>query len=135
MSGSKAEILLLTHGGWGTKLLDSLKMIIGETEGVYEVALAPMDTFDEFYQKVKAKIQSMPENSLIITDIFGGTTSNVAARLSVDFKINVVSGLSAPILLEAITSRECGDFSNIADKLVDVGRESCKNLVRELKIG
>jgi D-glucosaminate-specific PTS system IIA component len=135
MSDSKAEILLLTHGGWGTKLVDSLKMIVGEIQGVYEIALSPMDTFEEFYQKVKAKIQSMPENSLIITDIFGGTTSNVAARLSVDFKINVISGLSAPILLEAITTREYGDFTNIADKLVNAGRESCRNLTMELKIG
>lgn len=133
MNCSKAEILLLTHGGWGTKLVHSLKMIVGEIEGVYEIALTPVDTFEEFYQRVKSKLKDMPEDSLIITDIFGGTTSNVAARLSLDFKVNVISGLNAPMLLEAITSREINGKIDMG-MLVDAGKSSCKDVVKEMKL-
>lgn len=133
MNCSKAEILLLTHGGWGIKLVESLRMIVGEIEGVYEIALTPVDTFEEFYQKVKDKLTDMPENSLIITDIFGGTTSNVAARLSMDFKVNVMSGLNAPMLLEAITSREINGKIDM-DSLVNAGKASCKDIVKEMKL-
>jgi len=131
MNHKKKEILLLTHGGWGTKLIQSLKMIIGEIDGVYEIALNPSDTFKEFYERVKSKLEEMPEDSLVITDIFGGTTSNVAVRLSMDFKVNVVSGLNAPMLLEAITLIDNDEF-DFADKLVDAGRASCKNVKKEV---
>ena len=38
------EILLLTHGGWGLQLCNSLRMVMGEIEGVTEIALMPVDT-------------------------------------------------------------------------------------------
>lgn len=44
----------------------------------------------------------MPANSLIITDIAGGTTSNAALKLSQKYKIHILSGLSAIMLIEAI---------------------------------
>ena len=79
------EILLLTHGGWGLQLCNSLRMVMGEIEGVTEIALMPVDTLGEFYQRVEAVVKTMPEGSLIVTDFIGGTTSNVAARLSADY--------------------------------------------------
>ncbi len=42
------QILLLTHGGWGTQLCDSLRMVTGEIAGVSEIALMPVDTLGEF---------------------------------------------------------------------------------------
>lgn len=42
------EILLLTHGGWGLQLCNSLRMVMGEIEGVTEIALMPVDTLGEF---------------------------------------------------------------------------------------
>lgn len=96
------QILLLTHGGWGTQLCDSLRMVTGEIAGVSEIALMPVDTLGEFYQRVEAAVQAMPAGSLILTDFLGGTTSNVAARLSADYPIAVVCGLNASLLLEAL---------------------------------
>ncbi|EPJ5403432.1 PTS sugar transporter subunit IIA, partial [Klebsiella aerogenes] len=100
------QILLLTHGGWGTQLCDSLRMVTGEIAGVSEIALMPVDTLGEFYQRVEAAVQAMPAGSLILTDFLGGTTSNVAARLSADYPIAVVCGLNASLLLEALDLRE-----------------------------
>ena len=96
------EILLLTHGGWGLQLCNSLRMVMGEIEGVTEIALMPVDTLGEFYQRVEAVVKTMPEGSLIVTDFIGGTTSNVAARLSADYPVAVISGLNASLLLAAL---------------------------------
>lgn len=98
----KSEILLLTHGGWGETLINKLTMIIGQIKGVSEIALNPSDTPEYFLQKVEQKVIKMPANSLIITDIVGGTTSNIALKLSQEYKINILSGLSAIMLIEAI---------------------------------
>lgn len=108
----KPQILLLTHGGWGMALVESLKMIIGTVDFVHEIPLKPEVTFAEYYQTVKEYVDGMPDRSLILTDVFGGTTTNVGAKLGKDRGIKVISGLNAPILIEACSEiLFTGDFS------------------------
>ena len=75
----------------------------------------------------------MKDGSLIITDIFGGTTTNVAAKLSMTYKINIISGLSAPLLFEALLNVESIDQESTLDSIVEEGKDSCKNILKELK--
>lgn len=100
----KQPILILTHGGWGEHLLSSIKMIVGAVENVYEVSLAPEDSLTDYVERVTDKIKelSWSDKLLILTDIKGGTTSNVALRLSRDYNILAISGLNTALLLEAI---------------------------------
>ena len=127
------QILLLTHGGWGQSLCNSLRMVMGEIKGVTEIALMPVDTLGEFYQRVEAVVKTMPEGSLILTDFVGGTTSNVAARLSADHPIAVIAGLNASLLLEALDKREQGRLSDCVNELVDAGRSSCLDVVAHVQ--
>ena len=75
----------------------------------------------------------MPEGSLILTDFVGGTTSNVAARLSADYPVAVISGLNASLLLEALDRREHGSLTTCVSELVDVGRSSCLDVVAHVR--
>ena len=127
------EILLLTHGGWGQQLCNSLRMVMGEIKGVTEIALMPVDTLGEFYQRVEDVVKTMPDGSLILTDFVGGPTSNVAARLSVDYPIAVVSGLNASLLLEALDRREHGSLTTCVSELVEAGRSSCLDVVAHVR--
>ncbi|MDB2182045.1 PTS sugar transporter subunit IIA [Citrobacter farmeri] len=127
------EILLLTHGGWGQQLCNSLRMVMGEIKGVTEIALMPVDTLGEFYQRVEDVVKIMPDGSLILTDFVGGTTSNVAARLSADYPIAVVSGLNASLLLEALDRREHGSLTTCVSELVEAGRSSCLDVVAHVR--
>lgn len=127
------EILLLTHGGWGQQLCNSLRMVMGEIKGVTEIALMPVDTLGEFYQRVVDVVKTMPDGSLILTDFVGGTTSNVAARLSADYPIAVVSGLNASLLLEALDRREHGSLTTCVSELVEAGRSSCLDVVAHVR--
>lgn len=128
-----SEILTLTHGGWGASLIQCLKMVAGEMQGVTDMALMPVDTLGEFYDKVKAKVAGMPAGSLIITDFNGGSTSNVAARLSAEFDIAVITGLNAPLMLAALDLRDNGKLSAQVDDLVDSGKNSVKDVIALLK--
>ena len=126
---SLPHILLLTHGGWGQPLCNSLRMVMGEINAVTEIALMPVDTLSEFYQRVEAVVKTLPEGSLILTDFVGGTTSNVAARLSADYPIAVISGLNASLLLEALDRRENGLLTACVPELIEAGRSSCLDVV------
>lgn len=77
----KPQVLLLTHGGWGMGLVESTKMIIGAVDFVHEIPLTPEVTFSEYYLEVKNYVEKVPSNSIILTDLFGGTTTNVGAKV------------------------------------------------------
>ena len=131
--GKELEILLLTHGDWGKYIIDAGKMIVGNVDRVSQISLNPADTFEEFYEKVENKVSEMKEGSLIITDIFGGTTTNVAAKLSLSYKINIISGLNAPLLFEALLNIDSINEDSVFDSIVEEGRDSCKNILKELR--
>ena len=129
----KLEILLLTHGDWGKYIIEAGEMIVGNVDCVSHIALNPADTFEEFYETVEKKISSMKEGSLVITDIFGGTTTNVAAKASLSYNINIISGLSAPLLFEALLNIDSIDEESTLDRIVEEGKDSCKDILKELK--
>ena len=131
--GKELEILLLTHGDWGKYIIDAGKMIVGNVDRVSQISLNPADTFEEFYEKVENKVSEMKEGSLVITDIFGGTTTNVAAKLSLSYKINIISGLNAPLLFEALLNIDSINEDSVLDSIVEEGRDSCKNILKELR--
>lgn len=58
----KPQILLLTHGGWGMSLVESLKMIMGSVDFVHEIPLLPEVTFAEYYASVKEYAQKLPRS-------------------------------------------------------------------------
>ncbi|GAA5787010.1 PTS fructose transporter subunit IIA [Chitiniphilus shinanonensis] len=133
MSEPASQILTLTHGGWGAQLIDSLKMVAGELPGVSDLALMPVDTMSEFQDKVRSRVAAMPPGSLIVADFTGGSTSNVAARLSADFDIGVITGLNATLLLAALDLRDAGRLADQVDELVEIGRNSFRNVVKSLQ--
>lgn len=127
----KPQILLLTHGGWGMSLVKGVRMILGTVDFVTEVALLPEMTLPEYLGKVKEEVGKMPAGSLILTDVFGGTTTNVGAKLGRDFGIKVYSGLNAPMLLEACSQIA---FTGALDMegVLTSGQEAVKDVVEEV---
>lgn len=132
----KQPILILTHNGWGLELLKSVQMIVGEISNVHEVALNAEDSLPEYLKRVKTQIEQLEwqENLLILTDIKGGTPSNVALRLSKDYKVVAISGLCASMLLEAVMKQETGGFTRgIAQEIHKAVVDSCQLLELPIK--
>lgn len=127
----KPQILLLTHGGWGKALSESLKMIMGSVDFVYEIPLAPEMTFSEYYTLADIYAAKMPKKSLIFTDVFGGTTTNAAARIGKERNIKVISGLNAPLMIEACTQIQFTGDCNF-EMVLKQGQASIMDVVGEI---
>lgn len=127
----KQPIVILTHNGWGTELIKSVKMIVGSIENVHEVALKAEDSLTDYLDRVKEQIEKLKwdKNLLILTDIKGGTPSNVALRLSKDYDIVAVSGLCAAMLLESVSRQEGKGFTKeMANDIRQIVVDSCQVL-------
>lgn len=125
------QILLLTHGGWGMSLVTGIRMILGSVDFVSEVPLTPELTLPEYLAKVKEKVEHLPEGSLILTDVFGGTTTNVGAKLGRDHNIKVYSGPNAPMLLEACSEITFAGQLDM-EAVLEAGQSSVKDVVTEI---
>lgn len=127
---AKEPIILLTHGGWGKGLLSSIKMIVGEIENIYEVVLQPEDNLQEYIKRVEEQIKALSwsEKLLILTDIKGGTTSNVALRLSRDYHILALSGLNTAMLLDAVMKQQAPYTEQSGIEILQASIENCQIL-------
>lgn len=127
----KEPILILTHNGWGQALIKSVRMIVGEIKDVYEVPLQAEDSLADYIARVKEQIDQLQwsKHLLILTDIKGGTPSNVALRISKDYQVITISGLCASMLLEAVMKQEEGGFTReLAQEIQTAVVESCQVL-------
>lgn len=127
----KPQVLLLTHGGWGMSLLNGIQMILGSVDFVHEIPLQPASTLSEYLTAVKEYAVTLPKGSLILTDIFGGTTTNVAVKVGRELGIKVFTGLNAPLLLSACSQIQ---FSEVLDmnEVIESGKDSIKDAIEEV---
>ena len=87
------NIIILTHGEAGNALLASSEMIVGKTPHTTAISLMPGMSPEALMQQVKTILNPDVE-TIIFTDIYGGTPSNIAYLLSREFPIRCISGVN-----------------------------------------
>ena len=101
-------VLIVTHGEIGTALLHSASQILDTTQPqVATLSVWRQDDPDDLILRARELIESIDagDGVLVLTDIFGATPGNVVSRLLEDGRIEGVSGVSLPMLLRVLTSR------------------------------
>ncbi len=131
-SDNTSKILLLTHGGWGMSLVKGIEMILGKVNCVHEIPLMPTYTLPEYMNMVQKYVNTISSDSIIITDILGGTPSNVAAAIGNRYNLKVFTGLNAPMLLEACSEMQNDGVIN-PENVLSAGQHACVDLVAEVK--
>lgn len=124
-------VVVVCHGMMGDGLLDAARMIVGKQEGIVAVNLREEDSVESLMERIAAAVEEVDrgEGVLILVDVFGASPFNASARLAVQCdKIEVISGVSLPMLLELAVQR---DGQSLAG-LVQVAREAGVSGIRTL---
>jgi mannose PTS system EIIA component len=101
-------VLIVTHGEIGRSLLDSAAQILGNAQDqAATLSVWRQDDPDDLVLRAQELLERIDagDGVLVLTDIFGATPGNVASRLLDDGRIEGVSGVSLPMLLRVLTSR------------------------------
>ena len=101
-------VLIVTHGEIGTALLHSATQILdADQPQVATLSVWRQDDPDDLILRARELVEGIDagDGVLILTDIFGATPGNVVSRLLEDGRIEGVSGVSLPMLLRVLTSR------------------------------
>lgn len=121
------KILLITHGNFAEGILNSAKVITGDFENVYTYSLNPGDNVADLSDTIQSSLEATPskENILILTDLLGGSPTNIALSHLATFNFECITGLNLPMLLEALLSRQDESlvFSDYVNKVKDAGTQ------------
>jgi len=120
-------IVVVTHSQLGEALIEAAEFIVGSRpEGVVSVSIDLNQNVDKLREKVAAGIKKAgrEEGILILTDMFGGTPSNISYSFLEEGRVEVLSGVNLPILVQALNSRAKMGLSELAASLEIFGRKS-----------
>lgn len=101
-------IVICCHGNMGAGMRNAAEMIVGPKDQIEVVSVEPGSAGQDILDALRAAIKNVDtgEGVLLLTDLFGGTPTNVGCALLGEAPVEVVTGFNLPLLIKAITSRE-----------------------------
>ena len=120
-------IVIVTHSQLGDALIEAAEFIIGKRpEALVSVSIDLNESAEVLRGKIAAGIKKVKskEGVLILTDMFGGTPSNLSYSFLEEGQIEVISGVNLPILIQAANTRAKVDLTKLAIKLEAFGKKS-----------
>jgi PTS system mannose-specific IIA component len=117
-------LVLVTHAGLAGALVRSAEMIIGKIENCELVEINSDEKADQVMTRVVAAVGKVSAGgTIIITDLFGGTPSNMAMSFLKDGSIEVIAGANLPMVIEFCSKREQMNIPELASAIHKAGRE------------
>ena len=120
-------ILIVTHSQLGQALIEAAEFITGKKpDNTIPVSIDINEAADKLRRKIAEGIKAVDQHQgiLILTDMFGGTPSNLSYSFLEEGKIEVISGVNLPILIRADSAREKQALTQLAVNLEIYGRKS-----------
>jgi mannose PTS system EIIA component len=100
-------IIVVTHGALGTELIAVAEHVVGRQQAVFGVSIGPEDDIEACRNEILDKVSKVDDGNgvAILTDMFGGTPSNLAISVMAPGKVEVVAGVNVPMLIKLISVR------------------------------
>ncbi len=120
-------IVIVTHSQLGDALIEAAEFIIGKRpEALVSVSIDLSESADVLRAKIAEGIKTVrsEDGVLILTDMFGGTPSNLSYSFLEEGHIEVISGVNLPILIQAVNIRKKMRLNKLAVKLEEFGKKS-----------
>jgi PTS system mannose-specific IIA component len=120
-------ITIVTHRQLGDALIDAAGFILGsKPEAVVSVSIDINEKVDALRSDISKAVKDVQQDQgvLILTDMFGGTPSNLSYSFLEEGKVEVISGVNLPILIKAVGSREKMALTDLAVHLETYGKKS-----------
>lgn len=129
------KFILVSHGSYSKGLLESVQMLVGEQENLVAYGLYPEDSIATLVEKLKEEIEKSGEQEILfLTDLFHGSPFNAVVSLMEHYDVYHVTGISLPLLLDAIMQRNSGsNAEEICEGILSLAQETVKDVGKYLK--
>jgi mannose PTS system EIIA component len=116
-------VLITTHGNLGTELIKAAELIRGSLKGIVHVSVDQTKGVEDLKKEISTGIKKLDQGQgvLILTDLFGGTPSNISLSFLKEGKVEVITGVNLPMLLKLPDIREGASLKEFAQYIKDYG--------------
>ena len=118
-------LVLVTHGRLAAEFLAALEHVVGAQKNCAAICIGPDDDMEKRRAEILAAITTVNDGNgvIVLTDMFGGTPSNLAISLLDKAEIEVIAGLNLPMLVKLSSLRGQTTLSQAVSQAEDAGRK------------
>ena len=118
-------IVLVTHGRLAEELVAAMEHVVGPQEAVAAICIGPDDDMEERRSQILDSISKVDSGTgvILLTDMFGGTPSNLAISVIEKANVEVIAGVNLPMLIKLASVRGADDLKDAADQAQEAGRK------------
>ena len=126
-------VVIVTHYRLGQEFLQALRLIVPDGPEFHAVAIEPEQTVEEMRRAIDAALRAADQGQgvLVLTDMFGGTPSNISLSFLEDRRVEVVTGVNLPMLIKLATMRGEKSLEELARFIKDYGQRNI-SVAREI---
>ena len=119
-------IIIVTHCDLGKEFLNAAEFIVGRMEAIEVISITQSSESEKIRNLIEEKISLLNSGDgvLILTDMFGGTPSNISLSFLQDQTVEVLTGVNLPMLIAIAQNRSTLKLKELAEKAQEAGKIS-----------
>ena len=118
-------IVLVTHGQLAEEFLSAMVHIVGEQKNIAAICIQPEDDMEQRRDDILKAVKKVEggDGVILLTDMFGGTPSNLAISVMGEGKVEVIAGVNLPMLIQLARSRQTQTLESAVNDAQDAGKK------------
>ena len=118
-------MVLVTHGRLAAEFVAAMEHVVGSQENVGVICIGPDDDMEQRRDQILEAVETVDNGNgvVLLTDMFGGTPSNLAISIMDQAKIEVVAGVNLPMLIKIASLRENSSLADLVEAAQESGRK------------
>ncbi|PTW62760.1 PTS system mannose-specific IIA component [Breoghania corrubedonensis] len=118
-------LVLVTHGRLAEEFKSALEHVVGPQERIATISIGPDDDMEQRRQDILAAVERVNEGAgvVLLTDMFGGTPSNLAISVMEGKNVEVVAGVNLPMLIKLASVRADTTLADAVEQARKAGRK------------
>ena len=124
-SKDKIGVVLVTHGNLATELVKVMEHVVGPQTQLTTITIGPDDDMEKRREDILSSVQLVDQGLgvIILTDMFGGTPSNLAISIMEQANIDIIAGVNLPMLIKLASVRSTETISDAVTQAREAGQK------------
>ncbi|MEH6756850.1 MAG: PTS sugar transporter subunit IIA [Parasphingorhabdus sp.] len=118
-------LVLVTHGRLAVEFITAMEHVVGPQKAILPICIGPHDDMEVRRQEISDSIDKVQTGNgvIVLTDLFGGTPSNLAISLMDKGRIEVIAGVNLPMLIRLDGARKCMNVTDAVAAAKEAGQK------------
>ena len=118
-------LVVVTHGKLAVEFIAALEHVVGPQSAVRTICIGPDDDMEKRRKEILSSVEEVDSGKgvILLTDMFGGTPSNLAISIMEQTNVEIIAGVNMPMLIKLASNRKAGSLKKVALEAQDAGRK------------